>query len=272
MTMMMGSIVCLWLVAGLDAPPGSHSPPREAVATRPAPTPELEVETIAAGSAGEAIRGRIEEQATTAFGQAGWPERGLDPSGLRVVVRVEETQGEAPGFRYDVRIEHHGTAIAAGAWQEGCPLCTETELIGKLESTLAAVTARIETLLTTKPSDLAAPPSVSTQGAPVPPPRFEAKPPDSRTAKPRPRLEPMTIAGISVMSVGAIGTAVGLALAFVQPREIQSDPLNEIETQTAAYVLLPLSGAALIVGATLIGVGQTRGSRRKAGRALAFRF
>lgn len=74
----------------------------------------------------------------------------------------------------------------------------------------------------------------------------------------RPRLAPLSKAGIALLATGSAGLGLGLGLALREPTVKPEMPLETLDTRTPGYVALGVGGALIIGGVALILTGQRR--------------
>lgn len=194
----------------------------------------LSIDTSQVDSAGPTIERRLEERMGPVVGDDTW-----------VQVVVVEVRGDEPGFAFELRVEHRGEAIGEPQRVE-CGLCTESELVDRLEAALLEALER-------GPSTRAVAP-----GPPPPPSGAYAPsgPPPPRGPRPRPsgraRLSGSAIAGIGLLTAGAAGAGVGLGLTLRAPRVRPRDPRFVVDTRPAGIAVLASAGAALVLGTALL--------------------
>jgi hypothetical protein len=153
-------------------------------------------------------------------------------------VAIAEVGTQDPGYRYRVSI-----AGDEGWSSEGtCQLCTEGELVQKVEGTLTEAASHL-------PRHEAAP-------APAPTPR--SSPPSDRERSP---LGKLGKTGIGLLVGGTLVAGVGIGLAAAPPRIKEDAPLEKTTTRPPGYALIGIGAAALITGAILLSLDRTKAKR-----------
>lgn len=235
--------------AGEDPAPATEG------ATRSRAWAHVAVDTSAVGEAGPAIRRRVQERADVVLRRAGvMPGRGAGDPTITVIIR--EVGKPDPGWEYAITVAAEGQTPPPSE-TIGCPLCTETELIDKIEGQLTALAARIEA-----PQD-PPPPRVD------PTPTREGDDPVTPVDDPQPQgrgLGKMGKAGVALLVTGAAGAIAGAVLAALPPRPQDGDPTHEVFTQPPGYALLGAGGGLLITGAILLAVDRARHRKQSSTR------
>jgi hypothetical protein len=195
----------------------------------------LEVDAANAGEGHDVIERRVEERGAVVLRDAGvLPAQSRNDPMIHVTISEVGTQD--PGYRYRVAIAAEHGWSAEGT----CQLCTEGELVQKVEATLAEAASHLP----------------RHEAAPVPPPSAATKPTksDRRSAN----LGKMGKAGIGLLVSGALVTSIGIGLAVAQPRVKDDTPLEKTTTRPPGYALVGIGAATLITGAILLSVDRTK--------------
>lgn len=204
----------------------------------------LEVDAANAGEGHEVIERRVEERGAVVLRDAGvLPAQSRnDPM---ILVTISEVGTQDPGYRYRVAIAAEHGWSAEGT----CQLCTEGELVQKVEATLAEAASHLPR------HETAASP------APVPPPSAAARKPETQSDADRPRLGKLGKTGIGLLVGGTVLTGIGIGLAVAQPRVKEDEPLEKTTTRPPGYALVGVGAATLITGAVLLSIDRTKARR-----------
>lgn len=226
--------LALWLSAGsvLAAAP-------ESIEAR------LEIDTEQAGSGAKVLHRRIEERANLVLRQAKVLPGDRDDALLRIA--VQELVGEDPGFAVSFELRAADGTLIADPIAFECSLCTETELVARVE-------AELETVIRT----LREQPPPSPPPAEVPPPTLTSEPP---VAEPPRTHAGLLGGGIALLLVGSGLLGSGVGLSIPEPRVDQDNPLDLITTRPIGYALIAGGIAAATTGAILTAIAVER--RRK---------
>lgn len=207
------------------------------------------VDTSAVGEAGPAIRRRVQERADVVLRRAGvMPGRG--PSDPTITVVIREVTTPDPGWEYSLSVAAERQPPSQGDTIL-CPLCTETELVDKIEGQLAALAATLEA------PDEPPPPRVDPT-----PPRDDDGPVDAGPPPPERGLGTMGKAGVALLVLGGLGIIGGAVLTALPPRPKNDDPTREVFTQPPGYAMLGAGGGVLLTGVALLAVDRVRARKR----------
>ena len=264
---MTATMVLLGLLAVGSSPQGSSMGERpgasdEQTVVRRA---SVEVDTSEVGSEGPVIRRRILERADVTL-----RARGIvpaeSPEDARITIGVRELPGEQPGYVADITLSSTGQTESIE-----CALCTETELVARIEAHIDELAEGLEHFEVQPPSRT---------DAPVEPEPEVSPPSPSPPADVPHRLGAKGKTGIALLAVGlvAVGTGVGLAVAEPQPKEEM--PLEATSTRTPGFVTLGTGAAVAVAGAVLLGLDRHTHRRiaiapwpgRTAGATVSWRF
>lgn len=231
-----GVVIQAWASSALAAP----TPDPEPVEAR------LEIDTSAAGSGADVLHRRIDERANIVLRHAKvLPGDHSDPA---LMVSVREVVGDEPGYVviFELRAAD-GSALDEPAELE-CSLCTETELVTRVETELEPMLEALRALADTQSEP---------EQTEDPDPTSPAPPPEDRPARvePGPRGHTGQLAGgITLLALGAgsLGAAVGLIVP--EPKIDPDEPLDLITTRPVGYTLLAGGVALAATGAVLTAI------------------
>ncbi|WP_106394776.1 hypothetical protein [Enhygromyxa salina] len=226
-----------------------------------APTPEpepvearLEIDTSQAGAGGEVLHRRIDERANIVLRHAKVLPGDRYDATLEIAVR--EVEGDEPGYVviFELRAAD-GSALDEPA-EIACSLCTETELVARVETELEPVIAALRAHADS--SDERDP--IESLGE-DPRPLEPVDPPTELTPAPRGHLG-LLAGGVTLLALGAGSLATAVALIVPEPKVDQDDPLFLITTRPVGYTLLAGAAALAVTGAVLTAVAVRK--RRQA--------
>jgi hypothetical protein len=260
--LIVGAVTHGWAAVAVGASPAEPEP----VEAR------LEIDTHAAGSGAEVLQRRIEERANIVLRQGKVLPGDAEDAAILVVVR--ELAGDDPGYAVSFELRASDGSKLAEPTEIECPLCTETELVARVEAELEPVIQTLRELEAARREPAIAPePPAPTVGPQVETP-VEA-PPRSRKA--------MLAGGITLLVVGGGALGAGVGLAIPEPKIDEHDPLDLITTRPIGYALLAGGIVAATTGAVLtaLAVKHRRrsewsmipyGGRHQAGLMIDWRF
>ncbi|WP_146157883.1 hypothetical protein [Enhygromyxa salina] len=237
--------------------PGSAlAAPAASSAGSPAPIEaQLEIDTTRAGAGADVLRRRIEERANIALRHA--KVLPGDRDDLTLAVSVEEIGGDAPGYILTFELHAADGSMLDEPTEHECSLCTETELVARVEAELEPMIAALRAIAESSDEpDQADPPPLEPgpEGAPI-----DAPPPSHHAG--------MLAGGITllVLGTGSLGAAVGLIVP--KPKIDEDNPLDLITTRPVGYALLAGGLACAVTGAVLTAIAAKQ--RRQARLSLA---
>ncbi|MEX1361709.1 MAG: hypothetical protein AB1Z98_01175 [Nannocystaceae bacterium] len=222
--------------------PQSADGPRASEAER---VGRLYVDATALGETGPLLAGDATKRASECLVGEGVTLTDA-PAGpeLRIVV----TPGEATGYDIAYEIVYDGEVIEDGAGASSCPLCTERELLDRID---AIAIEQAPKMVVPAPEVIVPEPEPDPGLEPV-----EDEPPR--------KLEAMGIAGASLLGAGVLTLAAGTVLVIRQPTNFPAgDPnADKIETTRPTGGILLGGGAVLaITGAVLLAIDLKRRKR-----------
>ncbi len=104
----------------------------------------VETSTLREAGAGPAIAGRVRSSAAALLRASAITADG-GPGDPVVSVTVRPFAGKAIGYTSTVAVLHEGRQLVGS--REQCPLCTEGELVARVERSLAVVTPQLRRLV-----------------------------------------------------------------------------------------------------------------------------
>lgn len=212
------------------------------------------VDTSAVGEAGPAIRRRVQERADVVLRRAGvMPGRGPRDPTITVVIR--EIGKPDPGWEYSLSVAVEGEPPVVSE-AITCELCTETELVDKIEGQLAALAPTLEAPDEPPPPTVDPTPNPANDGSAI---VDQPEPPERGLGKPGK-------SGVALMVIGSAGLITGAVLAALPARPKRDDPTREVFTQPPGYALLGVGGGLLVTGVILLAVDRAR-YRKQSSRA-----
>lgn len=193
---------------------------------------ELAVRTMRAATGG------LESQAVTITEALAGPE-----------LRVKLTERDAGGYRVEYEIVYDGKTIKNGTGGFDCQLCTEDELVEKVEALAIQVSPKLVV-----PQEEPGPdpdvkdPDADPDGLDIGP---ETDPNDPTTDEDPSKLGIKGKAGIGLLVAGGVGTIGGVVLLAIKPIPVEDDPLRA----TMATSTKPFGGLVLGVGVAVLATG-----------------
>jgi hypothetical protein len=230
----------------------------------------LQIDTSEAGGGADVLHRRIEERANIVLREAKVLPGSSDDVAIEITVR--ELRGDEPGYAVTFELrDADGRGLDKPA-KVDCSLCTETELVARVESELATVVGNLREL-EAKPEATSSDPS--TIDPQLEPPAPDPTPPPTRAG--------MLAGGITLVVVGTASLGTGVGLAVPEPRVDEDNPLDLITTRPVGYALLAGGFVVAATGAVLTAIAikhrrQARWSiapvvdRTRAGLVLGWRF
>lgn len=235
-TRLVVAVVC-FASSNLAAAPAEDAEPLEA---------RLEIDTSEAGSSAEVLHRRIEERANLVLRQA--KVLAGDPDDNAILISVHELEGDEPGYSLGFELRDGEGATIAEAIEIECRLCTETELVARVEAEVETVIATLRESVQVEPEPVASPSPTPTEPVPDTPP-------------PAPRHKGMLVGGVSLMVVGAGMLGVGVGLAIPEPKVDEDNPLDLITTRPVGYGLIGGGIALAVTGVVLTAIAIERRRR-----------
>jgi hypothetical protein len=239
-----------WSVAlALASPAAAAAPsgPRHAT---------VEIDTSDIGEEGPVIKRRTHERTDVVLRAAGVLPGRPDARDPVIHVDVDVLAGPDPGYQCEVWISRDDAVLGERRRVE-CPLCTESEIVQRVEATVRELVALL-------PADADAEPSPE----PEPSATSGSTPPSSSTPAPpsdtddRAGLGPLGKAGAALVPVGAAAAIAGAVLVALPAKVDQDDPLYEIDYRPPGAATLAAGGAVLVAGVVLLVVDRRRARPR----------
>lgn len=203
---------------------------------------------VLAGRTTRLVEGAFEAEKVTLTDAPAGPE-----------LRVTLSYRDSGGYQVAYEIDYNGAAIEDGSGSFECQLCTEDELIEKVEALARQVAPKMmvpkKPEEDPKPEDKPDPEIVPDNGG------AQAPVVDEDPGK----LRRMGKAGVGFLVVGGLTTVSGIVLAAITPPELEIEPAGVPEvrgTRQAGYGVLAGGVVMVVVGAVLLGVDRKRAKRR----------
>lgn len=206
---------------------------------------------VLAGRATRAAEGGLQGQAVTITDAPAGPE-------LRVVL----TMRDSGGYRVEYEIVYDGKTVEDGTGGFDCQLCTEDELVEKVEQLAIQVAPKLVV------------PEAKTDPGPGPGPNGggggdlgpeDGPGPDPIVDEDPGALGGMGKAGVALLVVGGLGAIAGVTLVVLPPKTFPTGHPNAALIQTTrppGWGVLGGGVAALVVGAVLLGLDRKQAKQR----------
>lgn len=239
---------------------GADPVPEPAAVDGPPRTGRIYVDADGLGDAGPVIAGR-----SMKVGQAGLESQGVAltdaPAGpeLRVVLSLRDSGG----YRVEYQIVYDGEVVPDGTGGFDCQLCTEDELVEKVEALAVQVAPKL----------VVPEPEVEPDGDPDPKGDPKGEPdPKIGTQDPITDDDPGALgglgkAGVALVVLGGLGMVGGVSLLVIKPIPVQDDPLEATmarNTKPAGGAVLGVGVAVLVTGVALLAVDRKRAKAKEA--------
>jgi hypothetical protein len=224
-----------WSTSGLAAP-SADAQPIEA---------RLEIDTRDAGGGAEVLHRRIEERANIAL-REGKVLPG-DDDDVAITITVREIIGDEPGYAVIVDLRRRVGSLLDAPFEIACPLCTETELVARVEAELDTVIQELRELEAKHEQPAEPSPTLAT---------VEPEP-DEPVINTPPRTG-MLASGITLLVLGSGSLGAGVGLAIPEPKIDEENPLDLITTRPVGYACLAGGIAAVVAGAVLTALAVER--------------
>lgn len=212
---------------------------------------------VIGGRAMRAAKGGLEGQAVTITEAPAGPE-------LQVTLKTRD----AGGYRVDYVIVYDGKPIKNGSGGFDCQLCTEDELVEKVEALAIQVAPKLVV------------PEPEPEDGPGDGPGNDVKDPDHGNGRdpdhgndPDPivdddtGLRSMGKAGVGLLVAGGLGAIAGITLVVLPPKTFPTGDPNAANIKTTrppGWGVLGGGVAAVVVGAVLLGLDRKQAKRRAA--------
>jgi hypothetical protein len=252
---------------GTEKDPGDSSVPAAPVDSPPR-IGRIYVDADGLGSAGPVVggramragRGSLEAQGVQITDAPAGPE-------LRVVL----TERSSGGYRVSYEIIYDGKTVKDGTGGFDCQLCTEDELVEKVEALAIQVAPKLVVPAPEKD------PGPGPGPDPDPDPDPDLGPdPDGRDPGPAVQDDPGRLggkgkAGVALLVMGGVGAITGVSLVAIKPSPVEGDPREATKVESTRPVggaVLGVGAAMVIVGAVLLGIDRKQ-AKRKASKTKA---
>jgi hypothetical protein len=238
------------------------SPPADPEDAKPIEL-RLEIDTSLAGSGTEVLHRRIEERANIVLRHA--KVLAGDSDDLLVRIIVTELDADNPGYAVTFTMTASNGSAAGKPIQVTCSLCTETELVARVEAELEPLIPTLRELSQSEPTSIPADGEdpVEPDDEPI---GLQPDPGPERTdhGAGNGQHRKLLTGGAWMLAVGGSSLIAGVALAIPKPKVDRDNPLELITTRPVGYALIGTGVALATVGTVLTALAIER--RRKAGR------
>jgi hypothetical protein len=228
----------------------------------------VEVDTSDVGDAGPIIQRRVEERTDVVLRDAEvLPAESADDPVIHI--EVHEMSDEDPGFAFDLQIMQAGKPVGQRRRIE-CNLCTETEIVAKIETEVSAVLVDLPTSFAdARSSDTNTPNDASTPSDPT---EASTVSDDGGTDKgARGKLGNKGKAGVGLLVAGGVATAVGIGLAIPGYEPLEDDPTRESSPRPYGFATLGVGVVVAITGAVLLGLDRRERRQRRVAASIDVR-
>lgn len=238
----------------------------------------VSIDTSDVGDEGPIIKRRIQERTDVALrGEGVLPARPQTGDPI-VHVDVDALDGPEPGYAFEMWVTSGQQPLGERRRVE-CTLCTETEIVTRVETDLLEHLQSMEFAADDETSPMPDGPAVEPAAVEPEPVAVEDPvvadpegPVEDGRGRPR-RLGRLGAAGVGLMAVGVTGLGVGAVLVALPPRVDPENPLFETTTRPPGFVALGVGAAALVSGVIMLAVDRRRARRaitRRGGSILRF--
>lgn len=242
---------------GTEKDPGDPSVPPPAY-DGPPRIGRVFVDASGLGDAGPVIGGRA-----TLIGKGALQDQGVTytdvPAGPELQVTLRER--DAGGYRVDYVIVYDGKPTKNGSGGFDCQLCTEDELVEKVEALVIQVAPK---MVVPEEEPEGEEPDRTDPDSTRPDDTIGPKT-DPLTDEDPSRLGPKGKAGIGLLVVGGVGVLTGVVLVALPDWEGKNgtrDASKLFNAKNPGYGVLGGGAAFLIVGAVLLGLDRAQAKRR----------
>jgi hypothetical protein len=245
-----------WLALTVASPAFAAEPQQASTQPRHA---SVEIDTSDVGEEGPVIKRRTRERADVVLRAAGVLPGRTDAGDPVIFVDVDELEGPEPGYQCEVWISYEGKVLGERRRVE-CPLCTESEIVQRVETTMSE-------LITLLPTEGDVEPTDSSPTDVTPPTDTETDGSTTTTTTPtdddRPKgLGGMGKAGIALIAVGVAGAAAGAVMVALPAKVDPDDPLFETTYRPPGIATMAAGGATLVTGIVLLVIDRRRARTR----------
>ncbi len=236
-----------------DAPAAVEGPPRVG---------RIFIDADGLGAAGPVLAGRSMRMAQGALQDQGVT---LTTAPAGPELRVVLTLRDGGGYRVEYQIVYDGKTIEAGTGGFDCQLCTEDELVEKVEALVIQVAPKLVVPTREKDPEVAKDPEPKPKKDPV-----ADGSTDPIVDEENDGLGGKGKAGVALLVVGGLGAIGGVVLVARKPKYFPvGDPQASMiqTTRPPGWALLGGGVAAVVVGAVLLGIDRKQAKQREAARS-----
>jgi hypothetical protein len=211
----------------------------------------VDIDTSDIGTEGPVIKRRTRERTDVVLRAAGVLPGRPDARDPVIHIDIDELVGTEPGYQCEVWISRDDEVLGERRRVE-CTLCTESEIVQRVETTVAEMVAQLPAVAD-EPAPATSEPSEPSPGA---------VPPTPSDDDPSPRLRALGKAGAALVAVGAAGAITGGVLVALPPKVDVDDPLYEVSYRPPGIATLAAGGAVLVAGVVMLVVDRRRARDR----------
>lgn len=214
---------------------------------------------VISGRAMRVARGALEAQAVTITEAPAGPE-------LQVSLKTRD----AGGYRVDYVIVYDGKPVKNGSGGFDCQLCTEDELVEKVEALAVQVAPKL--VIPEPEQDPGTDTGDDTGPGEIEPETSGDEGGDPTTDGSPDGLGPKGKAGIALLVVGGLGAVAGVTLVVLPSKTFPAGDPNAAyvrSTMPPGVGVLVGGGVAIVVGAVLLGLDRKQAKQRRNDKATA---
>lgn len=217
----------------------------------------VEIDTSDVGEEGPVLKRRTRERTDVVLRAANvLPGRTSDDPLIHV--DIDELTGSEPGYQCEVWISRADVVVGERRRVE-CTLCTETEIVQRVEATVSELVTQLDVRLKEQPEPDG---PVAEPDEPVAEPTTDPVSGSPATDAGRAPLGVLGKTGLALIAMGVAGAGVGAVLVALPPKVDQADPLYETNYRPPGLATLASGAAVLVTGVVLLVVDRRRARSR----------
>ena len=212
----------------------------------------VEIDTSDVGEEGPVLKRRTRERTDVVLRAANvLPGRTSDDPLIHV--DIDEITGSEPGYQCEVWISRADVVLGERRRVE-CMLCTETEIVQRVETTVSELVVQLDVLLKAEEPEPDEPVAEPDEPEPTTDPVAGSPAADQGRAL----LGALGKTGIALIAMGVAGAGVGAVLVALPPKVDQDDPLYETTYRPPGIGTLAAGAAVLVTGVVMLVVDRRR--------------